>query len=58
MFVDCHLTCGCENFQRRLFTLTATASPLQPIVITMPIAALALPRKLIEFMDMMATIVT
>lgn len=28
LIVDCHLTCGRENFQRRLFTLIATASSL------------------------------
>jgi len=58
MFVYCHLTCVCENFLRRLFTLATTASPLQLFSTTVPIPALMLPEKLARFVDMTAMIAT
>jgi len=58
MFVYCHLTCVCENFQHRLFILATMAPPPQIFSMTMSTAALVLPETLAKFVDMTTTIVT
>jgi len=56
MFVDCHLTCGHENFQCHLFILAATVtSPLRRILTVVPITTLTSLANLVDLMVMTVT---